>query len=538
MALCAALYLPGQGVIPPVDRDEALYVQATEQMLASGNFLIPRVGEAVRLIKPPGVYWAQSAAVRLLPQAGSTMASHRLPSAVAAALAVLGTWRIGRIWFAPPAATLGGALLAAAALVVAEAHLATTDALLLASIVAAQGCLAGLFAGLRGRRRAPVALAAGFWIAQGLGMLLKGPVAPLVSMLTVGALMLSAPRGGYVTARRMIGALRPWWGAPLAAAWILPWVVAVGGQLGWQALPNAMAADLLPKIGGVHESHGGPPGLHLLLVPVTFWPGSLVLLFAVSYAWRHRRRPGERFLLAWLVPVWVVFECLPTKLPHYVLPAFPPLALLAGRGALAAAATICPSPRHPAVQTALWGWGAIAVTLAGGLAVAAPRLGAPASVVGWAALASAVGLAVAWCCLRWVRRLDLARAAVAAVVAAMLFYAVLLQQVLPNLDALWMARQVGALMARHDAAGLLVVGSVEASVRVLSGVQVRAVESDAAVARLATQPRDLALVSDDQLGTFVAAAQRRMVALRHVAAVEGLDYTHGRWLTLHVFAAP
>ena len=62
---------------------------------------------------------------------------------------------------------------------------------------------------------------------------------------------------------------------------------------------------------------------------VTFWPGSLFLAPALIRGWQRHEQPSVRYLLAWIVPAWVVLELIPTKLPHYVLPLYPALALLA-----------------------------------------------------------------------------------------------------------------------------------------------------------------------------------------------------------------
>ena len=76
------------------------------------------------------------------------------------------------------------------------------------------------------------------------------------------------------------------------------------------------------------RSHGAPPGLYLLLFWITFWPGAPLAGMAAPAVWRARREPGAQYLLAWLVPSWIVFELVLTKLPHYVLPLYPAIAIL------------------------------------------------------------------------------------------------------------------------------------------------------------------------------------------------------------------
>src|SRR6202040_1239468 len=71
-----------------------------------------------------------------------------------------------------------------------------------------------------------------------------------------------------------------------------------------------------------------PPGVYLVLFFATFYPGSILAGLAVPAVWTVRREPAARFLLAWLVPSWIIFELVVTKLPHYVLPLYPAIAIL------------------------------------------------------------------------------------------------------------------------------------------------------------------------------------------------------------------
>src|SRR5690606_30270389 len=107
-----------------------------------------------------------------------------------------------------------------------------------------------------------------------------------------------------------------------------PWLVAVQRATDGAFLREALGSDFFAKAAGGEESHGLPPGFYLLLVTVTFWPGSMLAGWALGESWRNRVEPAVRFLLAWLVPSWILFELVPTKLPHYVLPLYPALALL------------------------------------------------------------------------------------------------------------------------------------------------------------------------------------------------------------------
>lgn len=536
--LCAALYLPGLFAIPPVDRDEARYAQATRQMLASGDFVIPRLQSQPRLIKPAAIYWLQAAAVRIAGTPGE-IAAYRLPSAIGALLAVLGTFWIGRLLCAGATACLAAALLASSALLVVQAHLATTDSVLLACIVAAQACIASLYV-RRPRRagdaatRSSGATALAFWSALAIGVLVKGPVAPLVAGLTVIALWLTDRPAG----RRLLADLRPLWGMPLAAGLIAPWVVAVGLRIGWAALPAAMLGDILPKLSGGHESHGAPPGLYLLIAPATFWPASLLLAFALAMGWRRRRRRAERFLLAWLVPAWLVFELLPTKLPNYVLPTFPALALLAARAALGAPALLRPALRAPFTRALLIAW--VLLTLAfGALPMFAALRFAGDAARGFAAICALAAAALGCLCLREMWRGTPPRALWLAVLASALFYAPLLHGVLPRLEALWLSDSAAAAVARAGAERPLAsAGYAEPSLVFMTRSDIALLDGSDAAEFIAAHPRALALVAGDQLSAFIDGAAQRGVRVRNLWSTRGINYSRGETTTLHLFENP
>ena len=151
----------------------------------------------------------------------------------------------------------------------------------------------------------------------------------MVSGLTILALVLAERRW------RWLGGLRPLIGIPLAAAIILPWFVAILSIAGIDFLNESVGNDLLGKVASGQEDHGAPPGTHLLLFFAIFWPGVVLAPVSVPWVWRNRRVAAVRFCLAWIIPSWIVFEVVATKLPHYPLPLYPAIAALIGGAAAA-----------------------------------------------------------------------------------------------------------------------------------------------------------------------------------------------------------
>ncbi len=533
LLLCLALYLPGLSTIPPVDRDEAYFAQATRQMLASGDFIRPRYLDQQRYRKPIGIYWLQAAAVKAVGGADAGVIwPYRLPSAAGMTVAVLLTYWIGALIFDRAVGTLAGALLAASVLAVLQANLARADAVLLACIVAAQACLAALYTGVQPRRRGGF-LAAGFWAALGAGILIKGPVAPFVSGSTILVLALTDRVGAQSAADS--GQKSTWladlhWlpGILLAIAMITPWGLSVGRATGWQFY-SAASQDVLPKLRAGVESHWGLPGYYLILALVTFYPGSLVLLTAAQSAWRRwTSSPAQRFCLAWLLPTWIACEFIPTKLPHYVLPVYPAVALLIAQ-ALCAWKGAMPGWRER-VQAVLWMIITVALVLALPVAATLLRERIGPAVVLWTILS----LATAAVCgtLAWKGRLT--QALWLSVFAVVLSFASLKLWILPGFDNLYLSRKASIAIASRGIGAVAAVGYQEPSLVFDLWPHIILTDAASAVRFINAPGRRAVLISDDVEPEFVARSEAS-AQLHRVWIGHGFNYTKGRWTTLTLY---
>ena len=115
------------------------------------------------------------------------------------------------------------------------------------------------------------------------------------------------------TSARWVWALRPVAGFAWMVLLVLPWFVAIIAKSGGDFFVQAVGHDMLGKVTSGQEAHGAPPGLYFVLFWVTFWPGSVLAGLAAPAIWRSRREAGAQFLLAWLVPSWLVFEAVMTN---------------------------------------------------------------------------------------------------------------------------------------------------------------------------------------------------------------------------------
>src|SRR6204780_1830764 len=139
LTLCGLLlFLPGFFTIPPIDRDEARFAQATKQMVETGDFVDIRFQDDVRYKKPVGIYWLQSAVVEIASELGLQRAQlriwlYRVPSLIGAIGAVLLTYWTALAFVTRRGAIFAGLMMASSVLLGVEARLPKTDAMLLRS---------------------------------------------------------------------------------------------------------------------------------------------------------------------------------------------------------------------------------------------------------------------------------------------------------------------------------------------------------------------------------------------------------------------
>ena len=142
-----ASFLPGLFQIPPVDRDEPRFAQATKQMIETGDYVDIRFQDETRYKKPVGIYWLQATAVEMAEAVGVSRAAtnigiYRIPSLIGAIGAVLVTYWAALAFVSRRAALMAGAMMATSILLGVEARLAKTDAMLLLTTTAALGAIA------------------------------------------------------------------------------------------------------------------------------------------------------------------------------------------------------------------------------------------------------------------------------------------------------------------------------------------------------------------------------------------------------------
>ncbi len=527
--LCLGLFLPGIASLPPTDRDESRYVVTSERMADTGDVVDLRFQDQPRYLQPAGIYWLQafSASVFDGPE-HQDIWPYRIPSVLGALIAVLLTGWIGAHFFGRAAGLAAAVLLATSFSLTFEAHIAKIDAALLAAIVAAQLALMRAYVEPSVSR----ATSALFWAALGVGLMLKGPVILIVSGGTVLALLAWDRKAAWLRN------LRPTWGPLVTLAVAAPWFIAIGVMTDGAFFTRALMRNFLGKVGAGEQGHNGPPGYHLALVLFAFWPGVLIAARALGFTWRERTQPAVRFLLCWIVPTWIVFELVATKLPHYVLPTYPALACLAAAGLFAPA---------PASENR-WSKMAFALFacawLAAGVVIAALAPAALQQMEGRldpiACTLAAIGIAAAAGALFLLATKRAVGAVAAMAVAALAIWGNTFGYTLPRLESFWMSPRLAS--AARDAVPscdgpLVTTPYSEPSLVFLYGrARTRLAATGAQAAdSLAAFDCGVAIVGRAEQPSFLARAAALGVAPRPVAHINGRNYSNGDALDLIVY---
>lgn len=520
--------LAGTFTLAPLDRDEARFAQATVQMLETGDYIRIRFQDTERNKKPAGIHWLQAASVSIFsnPEARAIWA-YRVPSMAGIVAAAIFTFLAGARLYDVRTGMLAGMLLVSAPLVAAEGTIAKTDGVLLALICLAQLAFVHVYGAVKEGRKPIRGAAIGFWVAQGAGVLVKGPIAPMVSFLTGLGLASAAPRFSWVAP------LRPVAGVLILMLMVLPWTGAIWNATDGRFFTEAVGGDMLGKLGEAQEGHVGPPGYHAILVWVLFWPAAALMAPGIIAAWRDRADWRSVFLLSWLIPAWLVFEATATKLPHYVMPLYPALAILAARAATGSGALFW-THKLGAVIYAVVGLAAAALIIIPSFAVNGAQ---PGPLL----LAAAAGTAVSTvliAALFWRDRRYVG--GIAAAVLACAFAWVLMTGVLPGLSPLAVSPRLSTaleLEGRHPLHNgvrpVALVGYSEPSSVFLLGTQTSLTTAEGAATKLRDGAISAAIIDAQASARFLDALQG--TAVDSLAEIDGLNYSNGKPVSLRIY---
>jgi 4-amino-4-deoxy-L-arabinose transferase-like glycosyltransferase len=348
---CLLFHLAGTWALPLVDRDEPRFAEASREMIERGDFVVPYFNNRYRFDKPPLTYWGQVASFALF---GENRFAARFPSAVAAALTslVIAAWGsrmgLGRIGFwAAIVFTLSLQTFIHAKAAVADMWLVLFMTL---GHWAGWELVRDRYGGSwRSAVLSPSGLRGWWWIfylALALAFLAKGPIG-WMPLGTVVAFRFFWPVPFF--ARRFLFVRGMLLTLALVALWGIPALIQTNGEF----LAVGLGRHVVGRSFGTMQGHGGASLLaalaslpfYFLTIFITFAPWSVKLPWLTRRLWKERDA-FDLYLVAGTAVIVGIFTIVKTKLPHYILPAFPLLALLLvrhwiGDGARQAGLRIC-----------------------------------------------------------------------------------------------------------------------------------------------------------------------------------------------------
>ncbi|MEZ6142787.1 MAG: glycosyltransferase family 39 protein [Zavarzinella sp.] len=325
----ALLTLPNLGSHTLWDMDEGVNGEASREMLEIGNYITPYFNYEIRVAKPVMLYWLQTTSIRIF---GINEFALRFASVFCCWLAVLLCYELARTMFGSTVGLLSGIILASCIQFCILAHAATPDASLMFFLMAVMACF---YIGSHGGRR--------WWffpcgIAAGLAVLTKGPIGIGLPGLIILLYLIWDRRLKIVWDRRLI------YGFLLFYLVALPWyiLVAVDTKGIWPT--RFFMGENLNRFQAPMQGHSGGIWYYPALLLVLFAPWSFVIVYtlwkAVDFSVKRDRdtapeeleeRSAIRYLVSWFFVWLIVFSAAATKLPNYILPLYPALAILTAR---------------------------------------------------------------------------------------------------------------------------------------------------------------------------------------------------------------
>ena len=532
------MFAPGIATLQPMDRDEPRFAQASKQMMESGDYVDIRFQDEARHKKPVGIYWLQVASVELgswagISEARSQIWLYRLPSLLGALLTLLGTYAAGLAFLSRRAAFMAAILTGSTILLGVEARLAKTDAVLTATIVWAFAVMLHAFQQWRRDDRInptdhamPFGFVLCFWSVLALSLLVKGPILPILMALALAVVwLLQRDLGWFKT-------ITPFWGPILTLLLVLPWFVAIMMKSGGEFFSASVGQDMMSKVAGAQERHGGPPGTYLLVFFGTAWPLAPLFCLSVPFIWRHKRDAVVLFLLGWIVPFWIILELVPTKLPHYVLPLYPAMALL-----------VCLAAERGMISVAGWG---VKLAMAGlvlpvvvllvGLTGGSLWLGDQLPV-----MALLVLLLALWPVIEAARALHkglIAQTGLLAFAGMVLVSVAVYMAGSPVLQSIRISDRLAQAMEKPDCGDkhLAMLGYSEPSLVFLTRTDLQFLPAQAMVSFLQQPGCRIAGVTGNQMKDFEAARLAAGLDLVPVEVVKGFNINGGKRLEVSIFA--
>ena len=339
------------------DQDEGYYAATAAEMLSSNDWIKPTFNGELFGHKPPMMFWGMMLGYQVF---GVSELGARFCSSLFGLGTILVTYAIGRRLFDVATGLFAGLAIGSCLMFVMVSRSATADAHLtfftaLALFIWVRGYLSTL-ANTRDEKIS--SMPSHVWLMtyaiMGLAVLTKGPIGFLFPTAVIGLFLLTEQPNAIPEnasrLKRMGYSLIPymplpflktvWKMRPLSAAIVViaiaaPWTILVQWKTDGNFLREFIGVHHFGRFGSAMDNHSGPIYYYILACAIGMYPWSAFAI-PTALSWKAQFKDPHysqamRFVTCWVAVYLVIFSIASTKLPNYVLPAYPALAIIVGR---------------------------------------------------------------------------------------------------------------------------------------------------------------------------------------------------------------
>lgn len=310
------LFTINLGGLPLRDWDEGTVAQVAREIwrtpFGSWHWLYPTLGDEPYVNKPPLMHWLIALAYSI---GGVNEWTSRLPGAMLTAISVPLLYVIGREIFPQRLPAIFSALVYLTILpVVRHGRLAMLDGAVVCFFLLMILCL------LRSRRNLHYCLGVG--VGFGLICLTKGILGLLLGSVALLFLFWNTPR--------LLTSWYMWTGILLGSAPVIGWYAVQWLQYGQFFTQTGIVKQSFSRIWTSVENHSGPPWYYVLELLKYTLPWLIFLPSALRLAWENRNWSWAKLVLVWSSFYLLAISVMSTKLPWYIFPIYPAIALMVG----------------------------------------------------------------------------------------------------------------------------------------------------------------------------------------------------------------
>jgi 4-amino-4-deoxy-L-arabinose transferase-like glycosyltransferase len=311
LLLSYAFFFYGIGDYSLKEPDEGRYAEIPREMNELHDYVVPHLNYVRYFEKPPLLYWTTAASFKLF---GTNEWAFRFPNALSAFLCVIFLYFFIRRWFNEQMAFLSSIILITSFSFLAMARIVTTDMLFTMCLFLSLLLFYGYY-----REKKPFFIYL-FYVAIAAATLAKGPVALILMGGTILIFLFTERNFRFIMEMKLIK------GLAIYLTITLPWIIAISLREKEFLYFFFMDQHILRFLTSKHKRSG--PIYYFL--PVLFggmFPWSIFIPRAIANTWKNKEL---RLMLIWVFVVFAFFSVSGSKLPPYILPLFPPIAIILG----------------------------------------------------------------------------------------------------------------------------------------------------------------------------------------------------------------